>query len=118
MTAHATINTALAFPGLLPMDGYCACDRCGTTELNRDDMHTVEPHEQIARRAAKHGTHFCAQCIDLMYYAADDAANPHMRKESPAPCPHHQEQCGGRDYVTGKQRTQFCAFCDGRGVPA
>ena len=119
MTAHATINTALAFRGLLPMDGYCVCDRCKVDTFDRKDMHTVEPHEQIARRAAKHGKHFCQQCIDLMYYAADDAANPHMRKEAPAPiCHHHVESKRMYHATRGVFYNDHCPHCNGYGQAA
>ena len=119
MNAPATINTALTMRGLLPMDGHCVCDRCKVGTFSRDDMQTVQPHEQIARRAAKHGTNFCAQCIELMYYAADDAANPHMRKEAAKPiCHHHVDHRRIYDRVRGVHVNEWCPHCNGYGQSA
>lgn len=119
MGIQAAINTEFLRRGLLPMDGHCACDRCGETELDRDDIFTVQPHEQIARRAAKHGTHFCAQCIDLMYLGAEDAANPNMRKEAAKPiCRHHVEHERVYDRVRDVFHNNWCPHCNGYGQSA
>ena len=121
MNAHATMNAALIERKMLPMDGYCVCARCGRNDLNRDD---IDPRGEdapypIGYKVGFYGGKLCLECA-----ASEEQEHRETRQEvdrlkaGGSSCPHHQEQTTTRDYVTGKQHTQFCAFCDGRGVSA
>ena len=119
MSTHDKINAEFTRRGLLPMDGYCVCDRCEIGDFDRKDMSTVQPHERIARRAGKYGTNFCQQCIELMYLSADDAANPNMRKEAePAICHYHVEHQRVFERVRGVHYNNWCPHCNGHGQSA
>jgi len=103
MNAHTTINAALIARGMMPMDGFCQCERCGVAGLNRDQIMTMkEGRDHI-------GKMYCEHCRALTYLEID---NPPPRKSPPA-CTH----CNGvspsstYDYVRGKNITDHCQYC-------
>jgi hypothetical protein len=114
VNARAAINIALAANGLLPMDGDCSCDRCGTSGLDRDDLREIAGHEMIARRASRIGKHFCAHCVDVMYLDAESAANPrNFKQAAPVRCHHHEVERTVHDRVRGITYTEWCPHCNG-----
>lgn len=38
MTIQDTMNAALVSRGMMPMDGYCTCESCNKSGLDRDDL--------------------------------------------------------------------------------
>ena len=78
MNGTQVISEALASRGLLQVDGDCACHKCKRDGLDRDQVHSVKSTSAIAVQAFMHGTTFCQDCIDIMWFDLEALAAKEM----------------------------------------
>mgnify|MGYP005994519391 CR=1 FL=1 len=134
MNALTQIDTALTQRGMLALDGQCTCDKCGKSELSRDDVSTLDPASSIWPQAEKFGATFCENCTEL-FWANHDAqgvrdamglgmADTHVAPTDPdsvcRKCWGDGVGKGSPDRISWGGEAQFaprvCVSCDGTGV--
>ena len=116
MNAPATINAALTARGMLPIDGYCVCARCGRDDLDRDDIDPrgADAPYPIGYKVEYYGGRLCKDCCESEEQEhLETRAEVERIKSGGTTCPHHQEALRIRDHARGHDRTEWCSYCNG-----